>query len=65
MTAKQYLAALEELELSQRRGARVLGIDERTSRRYALGEAAVPPSIAKLLRIMIQYRIPPETVEAL
>lgn len=36
MTPDEYRTAIAALKLSQRAAARVLGVDERTSRRYAL-----------------------------
>jgi hypothetical protein len=42
MTKHDYRAALETLGLSQVAGAKVLGIADRTSRAYALGERPVP-----------------------
>jgi hypothetical protein len=46
-----YRRALDKLGLSRRAAARFLMINERTSRNYALGEGAVPPTIAMLLQI--------------
>ena len=56
MTADQYRAALRKLLISQRRAALVLGIDERTSRRYAADGA--PEPIARLLAMYIRHGIP-------
>lgn len=55
MTPIQYKAALDGLGLSQVGAARLLGVDPRTSRRWALGEAAVPPSVALALRLMVRH----------
>jgi len=49
MTAKQYRAALKKCGLSQRGAARLFNINERTSRRYALGEQPVSRRIAAAL----------------
>lgn len=65
MTSDEYRAALEALGLSQVEGSAVLGSDERTSRRWASGERSVPPSVAKLLRLMIAMEIEPSVVKAL
>lgn len=62
MTPKQYAEAIERLNLSQRAAGKFLGVDERTSRRWVLGESAIPESVAKLLRLMIRLQIPPSDV---
>lgn len=62
MTAMQYRSAIEKLGLSQRGAAAFLGVDERTSRRWALGEAQVPDSVSLLLKLMIRLKIKPEDV---
>jgi transposase-like protein len=54
MTANQYRAALAKLNLSQRGAARHFQVDERTSRRWALGEVSVPEEVAQALRTMIE-----------
>lgn len=58
MTADQYRAALKRLAISQRKAAQYLGIDERTSRRYA--ESGAPEPIARLLAMYVKYGIPKE-----
>jgi len=63
MTAMQYRTAIEKLGLSQRGAAQFLGVDERTSRRWALGEAQVPESVAMLLRLMIRLKLKPDDVK--
>lgn len=57
MTADQYRAALAWLGLSQVAAARLLGADARTSRRWALGERSIPPTVAVLLRLLIAGKI--------
>lgn len=52
MDHKQYRAALERMGLTQTGAATCLGIDARTSRRYALGECPVPLTVEKLLGYM-------------
>lgn len=64
MTAKQYQAAIDRLGLSQVAAAELLGLDPRTSRRYALGEIAVPAPTAKLLRLLLAGKISAEDVRA-
>ena len=62
MTPKQYQDAIDRLGLSQRAAGKFLGVDERTSRRWVLGESAIPESVAKLLRLMIRLKISPDEV---
>jgi DNA-binding transcriptional regulator YiaG len=57
MTTKQYRAALKTLGLSQRGFARIIGMGERSSRRWALDEARVPDPVAILLRLMLDGKI--------
>lgn len=63
MTANEYRATIARLKLSQRKAAGVLGVGERSSRRWALGEAPVPEPVAKLLRLMIKHKLKPEDVK--
>jgi hypothetical protein len=49
MTAKQFRALLAKLEMSQRAAARLFRVNERTSRRWVLGELNVPPDVANNL----------------
>lgn len=53
MTASDYREILARLELTQIQAARLLGVDERTSRRWAIGERAVPPPAARFLRYLL------------
>jgi hypothetical protein len=62
MTPKQYASAIHALGLSQRAAGAFLGVDERTSRRWVLGESAIPESVSKLLRLMIRLKLKPEDV---
>lgn len=63
MTPKQYADAIERLSLSQRGAAKFLGIDERTSRKWIAGDARIPESAAKLLRLMVRLKLKPDDVE--
>ena len=63
MTPNQYRDAIKRLGLSQRKAAALLGIDERQSRRWAAGDAGIPESAAKLLRLMIRLKISPDDVK--
>ncbi|UPJ78804.1 hypothetical protein IVB16_28625 [Bradyrhizobium sp. 183] len=53
MTSDEYRDALEALGLTQGDGARLLGVDERTSRRWANGERDIPPPVQRFLRYLI------------
>ncbi len=56
MTADEYREALARLDLSQVAGARLLGVDDRTSRRWATGERDVPGPAARFLNYLIALR---------
>jgi DNA-binding transcriptional regulator YiaG len=60
MTRNQYRAAIERLGLSQVKAARWLGITVRTSQNYAMGHTAIPEPTARLLRLVIALKLPPE-----
>ena len=49
MDANAYRAQLARLDLSQGGAARLVGVDARTSRRWALGEVPVPGAVERLL----------------
>jgi hypothetical protein len=57
MTANQFRTAIDKLGLSQRGAGSLFGVDERTSRRWALGERDVPPCVAIVLRLMLAGKI--------
>jgi hypothetical protein len=54
MTKHGYRTAIKSLGLSQVAAAKVLGIADRTSRSYALGERPVPEPVALALRLLIE-----------
>lgn len=56
MTADQYRESIEQLGLSQVAAARLLGVDERTSRRWASGERDVPGPAAQFLRYLLAVK---------
>ena len=62
MDANGYRAQLARLELSQGGAARLVGVDARTSRRWALGEVPVPSAVERLLWACEQF---PALLEAL
>ena len=64
MTANQFRIALDRLKLSQLGAARLLKADERTARRWALGERSIPVAVAVLLRLLISGKITVADVEA-
>jgi DNA-binding transcriptional regulator YiaG len=53
VTPDEYREALEQLGLTQGAGAKLLGVDERTSRRWACGERDIPPPAQRFLRYLI------------
>ena len=57
MTANQFRAALARLELSQLGAARLFGVGERSPRRWASGDADVPPPVAILLNLLLENKI--------
>lgn len=55
MTANQYRAALEKLDLSQVGAAKLFGVGERTSRRWA--EEGVTGTAEIVLKLMLKGKI--------
>lgn len=53
MTPDEYREAIERLGLSQVGAARLLGVNDRTSRRWASGEQDVTPPAERFLRYLI------------
>jgi DNA-binding transcriptional regulator YiaG len=49
----QYRDAIEKLGLSQVAAAKLLGVDARTSRRWAIGERDVPAPAVRFLQYLI------------
>lgn len=54
MTKEEYRAALKELGWTQGFAASMLGINDRTSRKYANGESRVPTTVERLLNMYIK-----------
>ena len=52
MTRNQYRAAIERLELTQAAAAKVLGVNPRTSRKWANGERPVDETAARFLNYL-------------
>lgn len=65
MSKSEYRAAIASLGLSQAGAARFLGVNERTSRRWAIDGDPAPEAVALLLRLMVAVRWTPERVKKL
>lgn len=57
MDKNEYREALAKLDLSQAAAGEIFGVGARTSRRWALGQTRVPPSVGMLLKLMVSKRI--------
>jgi transcriptional regulator with XRE-family HTH domain len=57
MDHKKYRKALAQLDLTQAAAGEMFGVGARTSRRWASGDAKVPPTVAMLLELMISKRV--------
>lgn len=55
MTPTEYRAAIKRLGLSQVKAGHLLGVDGRTSQKWANGERAIPPPVARLLLYIERY----------
>jgi len=53
VTPDEYRETIERLGLSQIAAAKLLGVDDRTSRRWACGERDIPPPAERFLRYLI------------
>lgn len=70
MNAAELRSALRNLNLSQSGGARLLGVDARTMRRWCSADSAsaseVPPPVARFLWFMqVSGAVPAEVMKAL
>lgn len=65
MDSKRYRELIEELEMSQVGMATFLGVDPRTSRRWALAEKNMPYDAAILLELMDKHHLSPDTARKL
>jgi DNA-binding transcriptional regulator YiaG len=52
MTPDEFRQALERLGLTQVGLSRLIGVEQRTARRWASGATPIPPSIAAMLRLI-------------
>lgn len=57
MNAKQYRDALAKLDLSQATAGEIFGVGARTSRRWALNEARIPPLVGMVLELMLSKKL--------
>jgi DNA-binding transcriptional regulator YiaG len=64
VTANQFRSALDRLGLSQLGAARLFDANDRTVRRWAIGERSVPVGVAMMLRLLLAGKITVEDVEA-
>lgn len=62
MTSHQYREAIAALGLNQAEAASLLGVDARTSRRWACDERDVPMTVARFLRLMLALKLTPARV---
>lgn len=62
MTSTEYREVLAALSLTQSGAARLLGVDARTSRRWANGERDIPPPAERFLRFLLAAKISPDRV---
>jgi len=65
MNSQEYRNAIAALDLSQVRAAHLLGVDARTSRRWATGERPVPDTVVRFLRLVMALRMTGEDAIAL
>jgi hypothetical protein len=63
VSAAQFRAALDRLGLSQLGAARLFQSNDRTVRRWAIGERSVPIGIVIVLRLMLANKITVKDVE--
>lgn len=64
MSSAEYRVCLARMEMTQGAAGKLLGVDARTSRKWANGEREVPPTAARLLRYLIAAGVTPEEFAA-
>jgi hypothetical protein len=57
MTADEYKRAVTRVGLSQVGAGRFLGVDGRSAQRWGAGDAPIPMSVVKLLRLMMHLKL--------
>jgi len=60
MKPQEYRAHVEQLGMTISSARHLFGMGERSTRRFAAGDATVPLAIELLLRIMVERKISPE-----
>jgi len=65
MSKTKYREALAAVGLTQVGASEFFGVDRKTSPRWARGESPVHEAAAKLLRVMMHYKISADDVERL
>lgn len=63
MTPNQFKHALDRLGLSQLGAAKLFDANDRTVRRWAIGERSVPTGIAILLRLMLKGKVSADDIK--
>ena len=58
MTSEEFARALKKLGLSVYAARVPLGVSLRQAQRYSSGESAIPPTVARLLRMYLRHGIP-------
>jgi hypothetical protein len=62
MAPEEFVQILEELGLSLLAVARLVGVNERTPRRWVKGKTPIQPPVARFLRFLARAKISPITV---
>jgi DNA-binding transcriptional regulator YiaG len=62
MAPEELHAILDDLGLSANAAARLLGVNERTARRWSAKEAPIPPTVARFLRYLHRTKASPQEV---
>lgn len=65
MTPEQFRDLEARLGLNDQTMARLLGVTDRTVRRYTSGSAPIPEPVSRLLRLMLIMRLAPDQVLSL
>lgn len=60
MTKEEFRSELDRLRLTQQEAAEAMGVNDRTIRRWALGERPIPPVAIKLISTLTPKPAPPE-----
>jgi len=63
MTSAELRAILDQLHMTQRAAARLLGHHQRSMEKWAAGERRIPPTVAILLGLLAAGRITPDDIE--